>query len=299
MLKDDILRLKKETKTIILAHNYVESDVQDIADFCGDSLELSRKAKDCDASNIVFCGVRFMGETAKLLSPKARVIMPAANAGCPMAEMCQADALRAWKADNPDAYIVAYVNTTAATKALVDICVTSGNAERIVTKLDTNRPIMFLPDQNLGANLNRKLGIHMMLWNGYCHTHNHISTNDIQQAKVLHPDSPVIVHLECKPEVVEIADAALSTAGMITYVRNSSAKSFIIGTEEGMIYRLKTLFPDRSFYGLPHPILCPNMKRITLPLVYEALLGKGLEIQLPEEIMQRAVLPIERMLEMS
>ncbi|MBO4351550.1 MAG: quinolinate synthase NadA [Proteobacteria bacterium] len=298
-LKNEVLALKKKLNATILVHNYVESDVQDIADFIGDSLELSRKAKENQAETIIFCGVRFMGETAKLLSPKARVIMPAANAGCPMAEMCQADALRAWKAANPEAYIVAYVNTTAATKALVDICVTSGNAERIVTKLDMDRPIMFLPDQNLGANLNRKLGINMMLWNGYCHTHNRISTDDIRQAKSLHPDSPVLVHLECKPAVVELADAALSTAGMLTYVQKSSAKSFIIGTEEGMIYRLETLFPDRQFYGLNHPILCPNMKRITLPLVRDALLGKGLEIQLPDEIMTRAVLPIERMLEMS
>ena len=298
-LKAEITKLKHEKHATILVHNYVEADVQDIADFIGDSLELSRKAKENQAETIIFCGVRFMGETAKLLSPKARVIMPAANAGCPMAEMCQAEALRAWKAANPEAYIVAYVNTTAATKALVDICVTSGNAERIVTKLDMKRPVMFLPDQNLGANLNRKLGLNMMLWNGYCHTHNRISPDDIRQAKAQHPDSPVLVHLECKPEVVELADAALSTAGMLTFVQKSNAKSFIIGTEEGMIYRLETLFPDRQFYGLNHPILCPNMKRITLPLVRDALLGKGLEIQLSDEIMTKAVLPIERMLEMS
>ena len=298
-LKAEILKLKQEQHATILVHNYVEADVQDVADFIGDSLELSRKAKENQAETIIFCGVRFMGETAKLLSPKARVIMPAANAGCPMAEMCQADALRAWKAANPEAYIIAYVNTTAATKALVDICVTSGNAERIVTKLDMNRPVMFLPDQNLGANLNRKLGLNMMLWNGYCHTHNHISPDDIRDAKALHPDSPVLVHLECRPEVVELANAALSTAGMLTYVQKSSAKSFIIGTEEGMIYRLETLFPDRQFYGLNHPILCPNMKRITLPLVRDALLGKGLEIQLSDDIMTKAVRPIERMLEMS
>ncbi len=298
-LKAEITKLKHEKHATILVHNYVEADVQDIADFIGDSLELSRKAKENQAEIIIFCGVRFMGETAKLLSPKARVIMPAANAGCPMAEMCQAEALRAWKAANPEAYIVAYVNTTAATKALVDICVTSGNAERIVTKLDMKRPVMFLPDQNLGANLNRKLGLNMMLWNGYCHTHNRISPDDIRQAKAQHPDSSVLVHLECKPEVVELADAALSTAGMLTFVQKSNAKSFIIGTEEGMIYRLETLFPDRQFYGLNHPILCPNMKRITLPLVRDALLGKGLEIQLSDEIMTKAVLPIERMLEMS
>ena len=294
----EILELKQELHATILAHNYVEPEVQDIADFCGDSLELSRKAQACEAETIVFCGVKFMGETAKLLSPKARVIMPTEHAGCPMADMCNPAALRAWKSEHPDHTIVAYVNTTAETKSLVDICVTSGNAEKIVTKLDPSRPIMFLPDQNLGANLNKKLGMQMELWNGCCRTHNRISIQDIQNARDAHPGCPVMVHLECRPEVVDIADAALSTAGMLKFVESRSEKGFIVGTEYGMIHRLKTVFPDRDFYGLTPNVVCPNMKRNTLELLRDCMLGKGYEVQIPEEIMDSAVKPIIRMLEM-
>ena len=298
-LRDEILSLKQKLNAVILAHNYVEADIQDIADFCGDSLELSRMAAQNHAETIVFCGVKFMGETAKLLSPHARVIMPTESAGCPMADMCQPDALRLWKQDHPNHMIVAYVNTTAETKSLVDICVTSGNAEKIITKLGTDKPIMFLPDQNLGANLNKKLHLNMDLWNGCCRTHNRISVQDLQNARSQHPASPVMVHLECRPEVVDIADAALSTAGMLKYVENHPAKSFIVGTEFGMIHRLKTVFPDRTFYGLTPSVVCPNMKRNTLELVRDCMLGKGYEITLPEEIMKSAVRPIERMLELS
>lgn len=298
-ITEHILELKKAQNAVILAHNYVVPEIQDIADFVGDSLELSRKARENKAETIIFCGVRFMGETAKLLSPNARVIMPTGQAGCPMAEMCQPQALRLWKKDHPDYQIVAYVNTTAETKSLVDICVTSGNAERIVTKLDKSRPIMFLPDQNLGSNLNNRLGMNMTLWNGFCRTHNNISVRDIETAKAANPDAKVMVHLECKPEVVALADTALSTAGMLTYVKDSDAKKFIVGTENAMIHRLEVLFPDREFVGLTPSIVCPNMKRNSLELVEAALEGKGYEIKLSDEIMETAVRPIERMLQMS
>ena len=298
-IQEEIIELKNKQGITILAHNYMEPEVQDIADFCGDSLELSRKAKENEAETILFCGVRFMGETAKLLSPKARVIMPTGEAGCPMADTCQPDALKVWKADHPDHVIVAYVNTTAVTKSLVDICVTSGNAERIVKKLGNEHPIMFLPDRNLGANLNHRLGMQMDLWNGCCRVHNRISTVDIMNIKSQHPDAKVMVHLECTPEVVALADAALSTAGMLTYTAKTDAKEFIVGTECGMLHRLRSQFPDRTFYGLQPSIVCPNMKKVTLELVRDALLGKGFEIELPEDIMHSAVRPIERMLEMS
>lgn len=298
-IEEKIIQLKKENKAIILAHNYVVPEIQNIADFIGDSLELARKARENKAEVIIFCGVRFMGETAKLLCPEARVLMPSKEAGCPMADMCQPDALRAWKQDHPDHLLVAYVNTTAATKSLVDICVTSGNAEKIVTKLGTDRPIMFLPDQNLGANLNNRLGMHMDLWNGCCRVHNRISTNDILNAKKAMPGAKVMVHLECKPEVVALADAAVSTAGMLKYVENSDAKQFIVGTECGMMHRLQTLFPDRQFASLAPEPVCSNMKKMTLEGVLDALEGRGYEVSLPDDIMVSAVKPIERMLEMS
>lgn len=295
----DILELKKKTGAVILAHNYVDADIQDIADFCGDSLELSRKAKSCDAENIIFCGVKFMGETAKILSPKAHVFMPDPDAGCPMADMCDPDELRAFKAAHPDHVLVAYVNTTALTKSLVDICVTSGNAEKIIKKLGADKPITFLPDRNLGANLNKKLNIHMNLWHGCCPIHNRVSVQDILNAKNKYPDAPVMVHLECQPDVVDIADAALSTAGMLKYVETSSAKSFIVGTEKGMLHRLELSFPDRTFYAVEPNILCVDMKKPTLAQVRDCLLGKGHEIILSDEIIESAARPIIKMLEMA
>ena len=294
-----IQALKEREHAVILAHTYVVPEIQDVADFVGDSLELSRKARDNRAETIIFCGVRFMGETAKLLCPQARVVMPTGAAGCPMADSCVYEGLRAWKADHPDHMLVAYVNTTAATKSLVDICVTSGNAERIVQKLDKDRPIMFLPDRNLGANLNRRLGLNMELWNGCCWLHNGIRVSDIERAKAAYPDAEVIVHLECQPEVVDMADAALSTAGMLCHVEKSQARRFIVGTECGMLHRLEVMFPDRVFVGLEPSLVCHNMKKNTLENLVDALEGRGYEITLPEEIMVSAVRPIERMLEWS
>ena len=298
-MQEEILALKRATGITILCHNYVDGAVQDIADFVGDSLELSQQAKRCGARDILFCGVRFMAETAKLLSPGSRVYTARRDAGCPMADMCQPEALRMWKRDHPDHLIIAYVNTTAETKSFVDICVTSGNAERILKKLDTARPMMFLPDQNLGANLNERLGIQMELWNGYCSTHHRISVGDIERAKAEHPEAEVFVHLECRPEVVRAADAALSTSGMLAYVKTHDAPSYIVGTEEGMIYRLRKEFPEKAFYGLKPLVLCPNMKKIGLDDVLECLKGNGHEIQLSDEILTSALEPVERMLAMS
>ncbi|MBR4986568.1 MAG: quinolinate synthase NadA [Proteobacteria bacterium] len=298
-IQEEILELKARMGATILAHNYVDAAVQDIADFCGDSLELSRKAKDNSAETIIFCGVRFMGETAKLLSPGARVLMPAKDAGCLMADMCDPEKIRAYKAGHPDHLLVAYVNTTAETKALVDVCVTSGNAERIVTKLGSERPIMFLPDQNLGANLNNRLGMKMDLWPGCCPVHHRIAPDMIKAAREAHPRAPLMVHLECQPEIVALADAALSTAGMLKFVEKSDAREFIVGTECGMIYRLSCAFPDRKFYGIEPKLVCKNMKKITLENVLDCLKGRGFEIEMDPELMAAAVRPIERMLELS
>ena len=298
-IQDEILALKRANGATILAHNYVDGAIQDIADFCGDSLELSRKAKENAAETIIFCGVRFMGETAKLLCPCARVIMPNRSAGCPMADMCDVRALSSFRASHPDHVFVAYVNTTAETKSHVDVCVTSGNAERIVSQLGTSRPIMFLPDKNLGANLNRRLGIEMELWDGCCPHHHGVAVRDIEAARAEYPGAPVMVHLECQPEVVDVADAALSTAGMLKYVENSSAQTFIVGTEIGMMHRLEVCFPERRFVALKPVISCSDMKSITLSQVREALLGGGHEVILEKDLMTKAVKPIERMLEMS
>ncbi len=298
-LQNEIIRLKEAQKATILAHNYVDGSIQDIADFCGDSLELSRQAKANASETIIFCGVRFMGETAKLLSPGARVIMPNISAGCPMADMCRVSELEAFRASHPDHLLVAYVNTTAETKAHVDVCVTSGNAEKIVTRLGTSRPILFLPDKNLGANLNRRLGIQMELWDGCCPHHDRVCVADIEAARRAHPGAPVMVHLECQPEVVACADTALSTAGMLKFVENSSAQTFIVGTEIGMMHRLQVCFPDRCFIALKPAITCQDMKCITLLQVRDALLGGGVEISPDPQLMAQAVKPIERMLALS
>lgn len=298
-VQQEILDLKRQKNFTILCHNYVDGSVQDIADFVGDSLELSQKAKACNAENIVFCGVRFMAETAKLLSPRSRVYTANSDAGCPMANMCDPKQLQLWRQDHPEFFVVAYVNTTAETKAHVDLCVTSGNAERILKQLGADRPIAFVPDQNLGANLNAKLGMQMFLWNGFCATHHRISAADIGRARQEHPEAAVFVHLECKPDVVALADAALSTAGMIAYVKNNDAPAYIVGTEEGMIYRLRTLFPDKVFYGLKPTIFCPNMKKVTLQNVLDCLCGKCEEIILPDRLLTAALAPVEKMLAMS
>jgi len=298
-IRSEILQLKETHNAIILAHNYVTHDIQDIADFVGDSLELSRKAQNNQAETIVFCGVRFMAETAKILSPHARVLMPNPNAGCPMADMCSPEALRTYRESHPDHLIIAYVNTTAATKALVDICCTSGNAENLIRRLPPEQPKMFLPDKNLGANLNKKLGISMALWEGCCHVHHGLSLDALHRAKAAHPEAEIIVHLECRPEIVDFADAALSTSGMLVYVANSSAKIFIIGTEEGMLHRLRKEHPDRTFIPVAPALSCRDMKMVTLQNVRDCLkYGTG-EVTLSQDILIDALRPIERMLALS
>ena len=296
---EEIKRLKTERHAVILAHNYVRGELQDLADFVGDSLELSIKAKNAKADVIVFCGVRFMAETAKLLSPHSVVLLPNPNAGCPMADMALAEKVAAYKAAHPDTVIVAYVNTTADVKANVDLCCTSGNAEKIIASIPEDRKILFLPDRNLGGNLNRKLGRSMELWPGFCPTHDGVTPEAIRAARAAHPGVKVLVHPECDPEVTALADEALSTGGMMKFVRTSSDRAFVIGTESGILHRLKHENPGKEFYPLEPEMICLNMKKITLENVRDCLKNLAPRIELPPEIMTAAVTPIEKMLALS
>ncbi len=296
---DEINALKKQRNAVILAHNYVAGEIQDIADFCGDSLELSIKAKNVSAPVIVFCGVRFMAETAKLLSPDATVLLPQENAGCPMADMADGEAVAAKKNADPDTVFVAYVNSTAAVKAHVDICCTSGNVEKVLNSIPADKKIMFLPDRNLGANMTGKLGRTMDLWEGCCPFHNGVTVEAIRAARTAHPGALVMVHPECKTEVVAEADLALSTGGMLKFVRESEAQEFIVGTESGIMHRLIKENPGKKFYTLSPEILCTDMKRITLEDVRNCLRDMSGQVELPADLMKAAVRPIEAMLALS
>ena len=295
--EEEISVLKKRHNALILAHNYTRPEIQDLADFVGDSLELSRKAAACHAPVIVFCGVRFMAETAKTLSPESIVLHPNPYSGCPMADMASPEAVAEYREKHPGTLVVAYVNTTAATKTEVDICCTSGNAEKLIAGLPAGDKILFLPDANLGANLNNRLGRKMDLWPGCCPTHNKILPEHITAAKEKHPGALVLVHPECTPAVVALADRALSTGGMLKFVRESEQEEFIIGTECGILYRMGKENPGKRFYPLEPAVVCPNMKRITVEDVLFALRDLAPRIELDEEMRKKAKAPIDRMLE--
>ena len=294
---EKIQALKAQHQAVILAHNYTAPEIQDIADFVGDSLELSRKAAACHAPVIAFCGVRFMAETAKILSPDSVVILPNPHSGCPMADMADLQAVQQYKEEHPDTVMVAYVNTTAATKTAVDICCTSGNAEEVICSIPAKKKIMFLPDANLGSNLVNKLGRKMALWPGFCPTHNRILPEAIIKARSEHPDAVVLVHPECLPAVIAESDHALSTGGMLKFVRASERKEFIIGTETGIIHRMKQENPGKRFFPLAPEPLCPNMKKITLEDLLFSLEDLSNRIELSPEVISAARVPIERMLE--
>ena len=295
-ITEEIQRLKNARGAVILAHNYTAGEVQDIADFTGDSLELSRKAAACRAPVIVFCGVRFMAETAKILSPDSVVLHPVPDAGCPMADMADAADVRAYRAAHPDTLLVAYVNTTAATKTAVDICCTSGNAEKIIASIPPDRKIMFLPDANLGANISRALGRKMELWPGCCPTHNAIDPARIARAREAHPGAVVVVHPECPPATVAAADKALSTGGMLKFARESEARSFIMGTETGILHRLRKENPGKEFFPLEPNPLCKNMKKLTVESVLAALRDMEPRVELDPETIRLARAPIDKML---
>ncbi len=294
-LAQKVERLKRDKRAVILGHNYQIPEVQDIADYLGDSLELSRIAAGTDAEVIVFCGVHFMAETAKLLSPAKTVLLPDKDAGCPMADMVTPEALREFKKQHPGAPVVAYVNTSAATKAESDICCTSANAVEIVESLEADQ-VIFIPDRHLGSWVQEHTAKRIILWDGYCATHVRISAQMLQDGKQKYPEAVVMVHPEVPAEVRRYADAVLSTGGMVRYARETEAQDIIVGTEYDMAYRLQKENPDKTFHIIRGAV-CPNMKKITLPKVAAALEKMQYRIEIPQDIAARAREAVERMLQ--
>lgn len=291
-----IKELKKKHNAVILVHNYQLPEVQDIADFRGDSLELSRIAAKTDARVIVFCGVYFMAETASILSPDKLVIMPDISAGCPMANMMTAADLRKLKSQHPQAVAVGYVNTSAEVKAELDYCCTSTNAVAVVNALADKKEVIFVPDKYLADYVSKKSGRKLITWHGFCPTHVKILPEDLKREKKFHPKAKVMVHPECLPSVVALADVVLSTSQMAKFAKESPAKEFIVGTESGLVYRLKQDNPDKEFYLASERAVCPNMKRTTLEKVLWALEELKEEVKVPQNIREKAYLAIERML---
>lgn len=294
-LVESISKLKTERRAVILAHNYQLPEVQDIADFTGDSLELSRKAAATDADVIVFCGVHFMAETAKILSPQKTVLIPDPKAGCPMADMINAEQLREFKALHPGVPVVAYVNTTAEVKAESTICCTSANAVRVVESVNSDT-VLFVPDKSLGAYVASNVNKTVIPYCGYCPTHHRILAQDIISAKREHPEALVIAHPECTSDVLALADGIESTSGMLRWVQASDAKEFIVCTERGLLHRLRLDNPDKIFHN-PSPLnICPNMKKITLEKVLWSLEDMKYEIELDADIIEKARSAIEGMI---
>ena len=295
-LTKDILALKQERNAVIVAHNYQIDDVQALADVIGDSFALSKYCASVPQDVIVFCGVHFMAESAKILSPQKTVLLPEINAGCPMADMVTAEELRALKRDHPHAAVVCYINTSAAVKAESDICCTSSNAVKVIQSL-AEEEIIFVPDKNLGNYIAKKVpGKRMIIWDGYCVTHHRVTLEDVQKAKKDDPDAVLLVHPECRPEVVELADFVGSTRQIIDFAAASKEKKFIIGTEMGVLFSLKRNNPEKTFYLASQGLICPNMKKTRLESVYNALKQMRYTIELEEEIMIKARTTLERML---
>ena len=295
-ISDEIRSLAAEKKAVILAHNYTRGEVQDVADYTGDSLELARKATDVEADVIVFCGVYFMAETAAILNPDKTVLIPDPSAGCPMADMITGAQLRELKARRPGAKAVCYVNSTAEVKAECDICVTSGNAERVMATFAPGEEIIFVPDQHLGGHISGLLGREYTLWPGYCPTHQLITAKAIADARNEHPGAPVMVHPECAKDVREAADHALSTGGMCRFARESDAKELIVGTEIGILHRLRKENPGKAFHPVSDRVVCPNMKKTTLENLAECLREMKTVVTVPEPVASRARRAVEAML---
>jgi quinolinate synthase len=291
-----IQELKAQHKAVILAHNYQPPEIQDLADFVGDSLGLSQQAAGTDAEVIIFCGVDFMAESAKILSPDKKVVLPETEAMCPMAAMCTDVELGPIKERYPEAAVVAYVNTSAAVKALADVCCTSSNAVKVVGRMPQRR-IIFVPDRNLGAYVQRfHPDKEILLWPGYCPTHHDMTVQEVMAIRRQHPQAKLMVHPECTPEVIDLADHVSSTEGMIKYVKASEATEFIVGTEVDMTYRLSRVCPGKRYYPVPSAV-CPNMKRIGVSSLLRALETLSPEVTLSREIIEAARKPLERMME--
>jgi len=294
-LAAEIRALAAERDAVILAHTYQRAEVQDVADLVGDSLGLARAAAATDASVIVFAGVHFMAETAKILAPDRTVLLPEPRAGCPMADMVTAQGLREWKAANPGVPVVTYVNSSADVKAESDVCVTSANAVTVVQSLGATK-ILFAPDRNLGSWVARSLPeVDVLLWDGWCPTHDEVTPEMVMAAREAHPDAVVLAHPECRPEVVDVADVILSTSGMIRYAAALDADEFVVVTEAGIIHGLEKAAPGKRFYELAPRMLCPNMKVTTIEKVHRSLAEGVFEVDVPADIAERARVAVERM----
>jgi quinolinate synthase len=295
-LVEKISALKKKRNAVILAHNYQPGEVQDIADFVGDSLELSQNAAETGADVIVFCGVQFMAETASILCPDKVVLLPDINAGCPLANMITAERLRAKKKEHPQAVVVCYINSPAEVKAESDICCTSANAIEVVESLDA-REILFVPDQYLGDYVSSKTGKKMILWPGFCPAHVSIKPEGIKELRREYPQAKVVVHPECRPEVIALADEVASTSGMCRYARRDEVREMVVGTEVGLIHRLRKENPGKRFIPVSEQTICLNMKLITLEKVLWSLEEMSPEVKVPEETRLKAKAAVDKMLE--
>ncbi len=308
-LKKEIRRMCDEQQAIILAHYYTVGEIQDIADFVGDSLALARKAAETKAKVMVMCGVHFMAETCKLLSPEKTVLCPDLTAGCSLADSCKADDLRKYKAEHPGYQVISYVNTTAAVKALTDCVVTSGNAKKVIDSFPKDAKLIFGPDYNLGNYINSVTGRHMLLWNGGCHVHEKFSVDEILRLKKEHPEAVVMAHLECKAPVLALADVKGSTATMLKYAQTHPEKEYIVATEAGILHEMQRTCPDKTFIPVPPEVSegslgcscneCEYMKKNTLQKIYNTLKYGWPSIEIDPDIARDAVKPIERMLNLS
>lgn len=303
-LKQDILKLKKEKNAVILGHYYQRHEIQEISDFVGDSLALAQEAQLTEADIIVFCGVHFMAETAKILNPQRKVLLPDMEASCSLAESCKADEFAKFKAEHPDHMVISYVNCSAEIKALSDLICTSGNAEKLVRSLPENQKIIFAPDRNLGGYINQVTGRNMLLWNGVCTVHDAMQAESVLRLKAENPDAPVIAHPECNPALLKVADFIGSTKAMLNYIKTNTAKRFIVATETGILYEMRRENPDKEFITLRDDRHCAcddcaYMKLNTLEKLYNCLRDEQPEIIMNPEMIEAAKRPIIRMLDLS
>ena len=304
-IKEEIRRMCQEKNAVIMAHYYTDGEIQDIADFVGDSLALAQKAATTNADIIVMCGVHFMGETSKILCPDKKVLVPDLEATCSLAESCPADKFAEFVAQHPDHTVISYVNTTAATKAVTDIVVTSSNAREIVESLPQDTPIIFGPDRNLGGYINSITGRNMLLWDGACHVHEKFSVEKIIELKNQYPDAKVLVHPECKGTIVKLADKVGSTAALLKYSINDSSNTFIVATESGILHEMQKACPEKTFIPAPPSDStcacneCSYMKLVTMQKLYDCLKNEAPEIHVDSEVAEKAIVSINRMLEIS
>jgi quinolinate synthase len=302
-VQEEVLSLKRERNAVILAHNYQVEEIQQVADFVGDSLGLSYQAQAAKADVILFCGVHFMAETAKIVNPGRTVLLPDLNAGCSLSDSCPAERLAAYRAANPDVYVVAYINCSAGVKALSDVIVTSGNAVKIVSKVPADREILFVPDQNLGQWVSQRTGRKMRLWPGSCYAHVQFSVKAIEQCRARFPGAPVVAHPECVQSVRDIADEVCSTELMVKFAKENPAREIIVVTESGMLHRLRREVPDKTFIAGPTDSCacndCRYMKLNTIEKVRDALVNLAPAIEMPTDIREKALAPIQRMLDWS